>query len=120
MIKDLCNLSNDFKNTIENVEDKIDCYSTINYGCPSPNDLNSINGVRPYYIEVVDNSPVSPYNKKCVFLLLGNFAKAKSELITSKNSIITAVHPSPFSANNGFFNSGIFKKIEEKIGKNIN
>ena len=59
-------------------------------------------------------------NKKCVFLLLGNFAKAKSELITSKNSIITSVHPSPFSANNGFFNSGIFKKNEEKIGKQIN
>jgi uracil-DNA glycosylase len=59
-------------------------------------------------------------NKECIFLLLGNFAKAKANLITNKNNIITAVHPSPFSANNGFFNSGIFLKIEDKIGSQIN
>ena len=63
-------------------------------------------------------------NDKCIFLLLGNFAKAKAKakanLITNKNNIITAVHPSPFSANNGFFNSGIFLKIEDKIGSQIN
>jgi hypothetical protein len=52
---------------IENINDKLDCFSTENYGCPSPNDLNSINGVKPYYIQLNDNSPVSPYNEKCVF-----------------------------------------------------
>jgi uracil-DNA glycosylase len=59
-------------------------------------------------------------NDKCVFLLLGNFAKDKANLITNKNNIITAVHPSPFSAHNGFFNSGIFLKIEDKIRSQIN
>lgn len=52
---------------IENINDKLDCYSTDNYGCPNPTDLNSINGIRPYYIQISDNSPVSPYNQKCVF-----------------------------------------------------
>lgn len=53
--------------SIENIKDKLNCFSTTNYGCPPPNDLNSVNGVRPYYIQVPDNSPVSPYNEKCVF-----------------------------------------------------
>lgn len=52
---------------IENVDDKLNCFSTDNYGCPPPHDLNSINGVRPYYVEINNNSPVSPYNQKCVF-----------------------------------------------------
>jgi len=52
---------------IENIEDKINCFSTENYGCPSPNNLNDINGIRPYYIQLSDNSPVSQYDQKCVF-----------------------------------------------------
>ena len=46
-------------------------------------------------------------NKDCIFLLLGNFAKSKEKFIENKDRIITGVHPSPFSANNGFFNSPI-------------
>lgn len=60
---------------------------------------------------------VNQENKSCVFLLLGNYAKSKKELITNKEKIIECVHPSPFSARNGFFGSGIFKKIEKIIGK---
>jgi uracil-DNA glycosylase len=63
---------------------------------------------------------VSENNKNCVFLLLGNFAKKKEKFISNKNNIITCVHPSPFSAYNGFFNSNIFKLVEEKLGKEIN
>jgi len=63
---------------------------------------------------------ISEKNTHCVFLLLGNFAKEKSSLIKNKNNIITAVHPSPFSANNGFFNSNVFKNIEKKLNTKIN
>jgi uracil-DNA glycosylase len=62
---------------------------------------------------------VSEQNKSCVFLLLGNFAKAKECLISNEERIIKGVHPSPLSVYNGFFGSGIFKKVEELLGANI-
>jgi uracil-DNA glycosylase len=63
---------------------------------------------------------INEKNEKCIFLLLGNFAKSKEKYISNKNNIISGVHPSPLSANNGFFNSNIFRRVEEKIGKQIN
>ncbi|MDO1605074.1 uracil-DNA glycosylase [Lactobacillus sp. YT155] len=49
-----------------------------------------------------------------IFVLWGNSAKAKVELIDqSKNKIISSVHPSPFSAYHGFFGSKPFSKINE-------
>jgi uracil-DNA glycosylase len=62
---------------------------------------------------------VSEQNKSCVFLLLGNFAKAKETFISNEERIIKGVHPSPLSAHNGFFDSGIFKKVEQLLGANI-
>ena len=47
-------------------------------------------------------------------MLLGNYAKSKSNLIKNKNNIVTAPHPSPLAR--GFIGSNIFKQIEEKIG----
>jgi uracil-DNA glycosylase len=55
----------------------------------------------------------------CIFLLLGNFAKAKERLISDKERIIKGVHPSPLSAHNGFFGSMIFRKVEELIRTDI-
>ena len=63
---------------------------------------------------------ISDNNKNCVFVLLGNFAKSKQIFISNKNNIITGVHPSPLSANNGFFGSNIFKTIEQKLNTQIN
>jgi len=63
---------------------------------------------------------INDNNKNCVFLLLGNFAKSKAKYITDKNKVVIGVHPSPLSANRGFFNSNIFKSIEEKLGVTIN
>ncbi len=65
-------------------------------------------------------SYISKKNKDCIFILLGNFAKSKEKFIQNKERIITGVHPSPFSANNGFFNSNIFRKVEEKLQQEIN
>ncbi len=63
---------------------------------------------------------VSENNPNCVFLLLGAFAKAKKIFIKNKEKIIEGVHPSPFSANNGFFGSNIFKQVENKLNCKIN
>ena len=62
---------------------------------------------------------VSDQNDKCIFLLLGNFAKTKESFITNKERIITGIHPSPLSASKGFFGSNIFKQVEEKLNQKI-
>ena len=46
-----------------------------------------------------------------VFLLWGNWAQKKAELITNpQHKIITSAHPSPLSASRGFFGSRPFSK----------
>lgn len=46
-----------------------------------------------------------------VFILWGNFAQQKQQLITSsRHFIIKSPHPSPFSANRGFFGSRPFSR----------
>lgn len=60
-------------------------------------------------------------NKKdqVIFLLWGNDARKKSELITNQNHIIlTAPHPSPLSAYHGFFGCKHFSKVNEILIKN--
>jgi len=62
---------------------------------------------------------ISENNKKCVFLLLGNFAKSKEQFITNKDNIVKGIHPSPLSANKGFFHSNVFKMCEDILGEKI-
>lgn len=51
-----------------------------------------------------------------VFMLWGNYARAKKRLIDGrKHLILEAPHPSPFSANNGFFGCGHFSKANEYL-----
>lgn len=54
-----------------------------------------------------------------VFILWGNFARSKKIFITNpKHYIIESTHPSPFSANNGFFGSKPFSKTNDFLQKN--
>ena len=54
-----------------------------------------------------------------VFILWGNFAKTKRDLITNdKHLIIESPHPSPFSARTGFFGSKPFSKTNNFLKKN--
>ena len=62
---------------------------------------------------------ISEQNSTCIFLLLGNFAKAKETFIKDKERIIKGVHPSPMAASHGFFGSNIFKIVEEKLNQKI-
>ena len=51
-----------------------------------------------------------------VFMLWGNYARAKKSLIdTQKHLVLEAPHPSPFSANNGFFGCRHFSKANEYL-----
>ncbi len=57
--------------------------------------------------------------KPVIFVLWGSFARSKKELITNKrHPIIESVHPSPLSANRGFFGSKPFSKINYFLEKN--
>jgi len=55
---------------------------------------------------------ISERKETVIFVLWGNFARAKKALIdTSKHTILESPHPSPFSAYSGFFGSKPFSKI---------
>ncbi|MBQ7240574.1 MAG: uracil-DNA glycosylase [Bacilli bacterium] len=54
-----------------------------------------------------------------VFILWGNYARSKKDLITNPiHLIIESNHPSPFSARKGFFGSKPFSKTNEFLKKN--
>lgn len=58
-------------------------------------------------------------DRKIVFLLWGNNAKLKADLIdTSKHTILYATHPSPLSATHGFFGCKHFSKTNQILEKN--
>jgi len=57
---------------------------------------------------------ISEEKSGIIFLLWGNYAKAKKVLInTEKHHILEAAHPSPFSAYNGFFGCNHFNRVNE-------
>ncbi len=62
---------------------------------------------------------VGEKNSKCVFLLFGNFAKAKDVFIEDKSRIVKCTHPSPMASRYGFFGSGVFKKVEKVLKEEI-
>ena len=71
--------------------------------------------------EIFTDTIISKLNEReepVIFLLWGNFARSKKNLITnSKHCIIESTHPSPFSAHHGFFGSKPFSKVNENLNK---
>ncbi len=54
---------------------------------------------------------LNEHKENLVFILWGKYAQNKSVLINKqKHLVLTAAHPSPFSAHNGFFGSAHFSK----------
>ena len=65
-------------------------------------------------IEELNNS-----EQPLVFMLWGNYAKSKAQLINNpKHLILESAHPSPFSARNGFFGNNHFKLANDFLEKN--
>ena len=61
---------------------------------------------------------LSERKEHLVFLLWGAFAQKKSELIDeSKHLVLTSAHPSPFSANRGFFGNNHFQKTNDYLSE---
>ena len=61
---------------------------------------------------------ISDLKEHVVFLLWGKFAQEKRSLINeSKHFVLTSAHPSPLSANAGFFGCRHFSKTNEYLMK---
>ena len=69
--------------------------------------------------EIFTDKIVSLLNERSepiIFLLWGNDARKKEELITNPHHIIlSAAHPSPLSASRGFFGCGHFAKVNNML-----
>ena len=62
---------------------------------------------------------VSALKEHCVFLLWGKFAQEKQALVDeTKHLVLKAAHPSPFSADKGFFGCKHFSKANAWLAKN--
>lgn len=71
--------------------------------------------------ETFTDAVIKTVNDNCehvVFLLWGNYAKEKGAVIDAhKHTILSAPHPSPFSARQGFFGCRHFSKTNEALEK---
>lgn len=69
--------------------------------------------------ELFTDTVIKKINEKetpVVFILWGNYAKAKKELITNPNHLVLeSTHPSPYSASSGFFGSRPFSKTNNYL-----
>jgi uracil-DNA glycosylase len=73
------------------------------------------------WVEFTDRviSKISALKEHVVFLLWGKFAQEKQVLIDeTKHLVLKAAHPSPYSANTGFFGCRHFSKTNEYLVKN--
>lgn len=72
--------------------------------------------------EVLTDKVIELLNERktpIVFILWGNFARSKKDLITNKNHLVLeAPHPSPLSAYQGFFGCNHFSKTNDFLLKN--
>ncbi len=72
--------------------------------------------------EILTNKVIETLNqreKPVVFILWGNFAQQKQQLITSsQHFILKSPHPSPLSANRGFFGSRPFSRTNAILREN--
>jgi uracil-DNA glycosylase len=84
---------------------------TVRSGSP-----NSHKGKGWEYFTDAALAAVNQLSRRVVFLLWGSHAKQKAKRIDAKkHAIITGVHPSPMSADNGFFGSKPFSQVNEAL-----
>ena len=72
--------------------------------------------------EIFTDTIISKLNEReepIVFILWGSYARSKKGLITNnRHYVIESAHPSPLSANRGFFGSKPFSKTNEFLERN--
>jgi uracil-DNA glycosylase len=59
---------------------------------------------------------IASSRSEIVYILWGNYAQRKASMVdSSRNLVLRSAHPSPFSANSGFFGSRPFSKTNEYL-----
>lgn len=87
---------------------------TVEEGKPASHAKKGWENFTDEIIKIISNK-----NDHVIFMLWGNYAKSKASLIDNKkHTILTAAHPSPFSAHSGFFGCGHFSKANLDLEKN--
>jgi len=78
------------------------------------------NSHNKYWYEFTDEmiKYINKQKKNIVFMLWGNFAKAKAKLIDDKNEIIISGHPSPLNTTNPFIGCNCFIDCNKYLEKN--
>ena len=92
----------------------LNAYLTVEAGAPMS---HSQSGWGEFTDQVIRR--LSDLKTHMVFLLWGKFAQEKQVLIDeTKHLVLKAAHPSPFSADKGFFGCRHFSKTNEYLMKN--
>lgn len=84
---------------------------SVREGVPMSHDFLNWNRFTDFVIEKLGE------REDVVFLLLGRKAMDKAPLIKHKENIVSAAHPSPFSAYKGFFGSNVFINVNDRLQK---
>ena len=88
---------------------------TVRQGLPASHRGKGWELLTDRIITLLDERP-----EPLVFLLWGNHARAKKELIKNpRHLILESAHPSPLSAHSGFFGCGHFIKVNEFLKEPI-
>lgn len=86
---------------------------TVREGCPNSHVKLGWNIFTDEVIKLINQK-----KEPVIFLLWGNNARNKKQFITNSHHIVLeTVHPSPLSANRGFFGCNHFKKVNEILEK---
>lgn len=79
---------------------------------------NSLSQIGWHYITDQIIHYVSGQSPACVFMLWGNYARSKKLLVNpNQHLVLEAAHPSPLSANRGFFGCNHFKLANQFLIK---
>lgn len=126
----LINILKELKNDLNIERTESDLYDWAKQGVLLLNSIMTVEKDKPLSHknkgwEIFTDTIIKKLNDReepVIFVLWGSFARSKKEYITNKTHIILeSVHPSPLSANRGFFGSKPFSKINNNLisrGKN--
>jgi len=122
----LLNIFKELYNDLKIVRNKSDLTDWANQGVLLLNSIMTVEKDKPLSHknkgwEIFTDTIIKKLNEReepVIFVLWGSFARSKKEFITNKRHIIIeSVHPSPLSANRGFFGSKPFSKINYDLTK---
>lgn len=120
----LINILKELRNDLNIIRNKSDLTDWAKQGVLLLNSIMTVEKDKPLSHknkgwEIFTDTIIKKLNDRdepVIFVLWGSFARSKKEFITNpQHIIIESVHPSPLSANRGFFGSKPFSKINNEL-----